>query len=506
MAENNLKKIDSYFASKIKALPDHEVRMFERSLVDITTVKKIHLVGICGTAMGSLAALLCEKGYVVSGSDSACYPPMSDVIAALGIAFYEGYAEKNLVGTDLIIIGNACGPNNPEALHARQAGMRQLSLPEAINLFFIQDRRSLVVAGTHGKTTTTGLLAHVFKAAGCDPGFLIGGVMQTGSKSQAAGGGNYFIIEGDEYDSAYFDKRPKFLHYRPTSAIVTSVEFDHADIYRDMAEYRQAFEFFVSLLPVTGTLFLYGDDPNVRALHDHAQARVVTYGMHPNNTISIAGKPVVSKEGQTFILTQDGIALGEVSIMLFGDYNLLNTLAVCGMALSEGISFELIRSAISTFPGMKRRQEITAEKSGITVIDDFAHHPTAVRETVRGIRERYPSKRLVAVFEPRSNTSRKKIFEPEYAQAFGGADEVILCVPPLRHNDKAEDFFSVEKVTEEINKKIPAHSYGSPEEVFDALQKKLQPNTVFLVMSNGSFGGLVGRLTDVVIRLPDQTV
>ncbi len=493
-----------YYKEKLKRLADHDLRLYDRKIpTDVKDIKKIHLIGVCGTAMGSLAGLLKEAGYEVSGSDEACYPPMDKQIAELGIRFFEGFRAENVVGADLVVVGNFSGPNNPETAFARDQKLKTLSLPEAFSLFFISPRHggagktSLVVAGTHGKTTTTGLLAHVFQSAGEDPTYLIGGVTENEHHSFRSGDGQFVIMEGDEYDSAYFDKSPKFLHYRPNSAIITSLEFDHIDIYDDLKDYTQAFKFLAEEIPEEGNLILWGDDQNVRNLGDVAKSNIYFYGLKEDNDIS-ARDIKVDKDGQNFTLVVKGKEIGELRTTLHGNHNLLNTLAVCAIAIANGISFEKLKEGLATFKGMKRRQEIVGEVRGITMIDDFAHHPTAVRETIAAIKEKFSERRIVAFFEPRSNTSRRKIFEDDYGKAFDGASKVYLSVPPLRHNDTREDFIDEEKVGATINGRArnpeKAHYYSNADSLLEAALPELKEGDVVLIMSNGAFGGIQQKL------------
>jgi len=495
------KQARSYYDTKLDAFSDKAERVFERVVPDISKIKKVHLVGICGTAMGSLGGLLAAAGYKVSGSDEACYPPMSDLIKELGLEFKEGYKAEHVTGADLVVVGNASKPSNPEAAYAKEQGLPMLSLPEAIRLFFIggiNPKKSLVVAGTHGKTTTTGMLAHVFQHAGTDPSYMVGGVMQNYAQSFRLGKGSHFIIEGDEYDTAYFDKSPKFLHYVPTCAIITSLEFDHIDIYKNMEEYTQAFTFLAEELPPDGALFLCGDDPAVRALASAAECPVYFYGIGERNDIT-ARNITIHAEGQEFDLVMNGEAMGVMELPLSGKHNLQNALAVCGLALQQGISIEDLKAGLRTFRGMKRRQEIIGDVGGVVVIDDFAHHPTAVRETIKAIREKYPDRRLITAFEPRSNTSRRKVFEAEYGRAFDEADVVCLSIPPFRHNDKKEDFIDADHVVALINQKsmdgsIKAGHFPNADELLSKLVSRLLSGDVVLVMSNGSFDGLNQKL------------
>jgi len=473
--------------------PDAHLRIFDRPPVP-DAIDEVYLIGICGTGMGSLAGLFQQAGYRVRGSDRAAYPPMSTRLAEMGIPILEGFDPAHLdPPPDLVIVGNACIPTHVEATYAREQRLVQQSFPEALGHFFLHDRRSLVVAGTHGKTTTTGMLVHVLGEAGLDPGFLVGGVMTNGNVSYNAGTGPHFVVEGDEYDSAYFDKRPKFMHYRPTSAIVTSMEFDHADIYDDWDDYRDAFHAFARLVPPDGLLVLCGDDANVRALADHTVARVRCYGLHDADVTARNAEP--THGGQRFTLVVDGEDRVEIFLPMSGRHNLLNALAVCTIALDEGLTPEQIAQGFGTFLGMKRRQEVRGEVGGVLVVDDFAHHPTAVHETIRAVGERWPGRRVVAVFEPRSNSSRRKVFETPYAEAFDGAGLVFLSAPPFRHNDEVERFMDAEVVVQTITARgAPAFVYPDADALLPPLLAQVQPGDVVLIMTNGSFGGLHDRL------------
>ncbi len=485
----------------MKALTDFadaHLRVFDRpEAPPPEAIRSVYLIGICGTGMGALAGLLQEAGYRVRGSDEAAYPPMSDRLAAMGIAIDEGYSAAHLrPPPDLVVVGNACTPTHPEAAYAREQGLAQLSLPEAVAHFFLRKKTPLVIAGTHGKTTTTGMLAHVLHAAGRDPGYLIGGVMTGTGKSYAVGGGPAFVVEGDEYDSAYFDKRPKFMHYRPQRAIVTSLEFDHADIYDDWDDYRTAFERFAALVPSGGLLALNGDTPAVRALASCTEARVQLFGLENENDIT-AAEVTPTPAGQRFMLVTRGEPRAEIALPMSGSHNLMNALAASAVALAEGLTPEELAQSFASFKGMKRRQEVRGEAGKVLVVDDFAHHPTAVAETIRAASERWPERRLVAVFEPRSNSSRRKVFEAAYAEAFDDAAEAFLSAPPVRHNDDAQAMMDPEAVARTIAERgTPAAVYESADALLDPLAEALRPGDVALIMSNGGFGNLHARLLE----------
>ena len=480
---------------RLSDFADAHLRIFDRPDAPAPDeIASVHLIGICGTGMGSLAGLLKDAGYAVQGSDEHYYPPMSTRIAEAGITMLEGYDAQHLdPPPDLVIVGNACTPTHPEASYAREQGLTQLSLPEAIAHFFLYDRKPLVIAGTHGKTTTTGMLVHILRSAGMDPGFLVGGLPANGGASYGVGAGPHFVVEGDEYDSAYFDKRPKMMHYRPASAVITSLEFDHADIYDTWEDYREAFREFAGLVDPDGLLVLNGNDPEVRALANYTRARVAYIGF-VNEKITVRNvRPAPG--GQRFTLLAYGQEQTEVFLPMSGRHNLLNALGVCAIALDEGITPAQIADGFASFSGMKRRQEVLGEADGVLVVDDFAHHPTAVSETVRAIAERWPDRRIVAVFEPRSNSSRRKVFEEPYGHAFDRADAVFISAPPVRHNDRAGDLLDAERVGDMLKARgIPATIQPNTEGLLPPLLDTLRSGDVALIMSNGSFDGLHTRL------------
>lgn len=488
----------TYYQNKLETFSDKELRLFKRVIPrDINKIKHIHITGICGKATASLAMLLVQAGFKVSGSDTECYPPMDQVIKDLGIIFYEGYSSSNLQGADVIVIGNVCGPTHIEAIFAREYNIPTLSLSEAVGLFFIKGKESLVVAGTHGKTTTTGLLAHIFMDAKLDPSYLIGGVSIGGVETAHVGSGSHFIIEGDEYDTAYFDKAPKFLHYAPTMAIITSLEFDHVDIYKDIESYTDAFKFLVQEIKETGALVLCGDIQAVKDLSTYAACDIDLYGLEEGNDIT-AKNILPGVNGQEFDLWIKNKNMGRMTLSLYGKHNLSNALACIAVSIRSGIKLEDISKALSNFKGMKKRQEVIYDKE-ITILDDFAHHPTAVRETLLAIRTKYPKRRLVAFFEPRSNTSRRKIFEEEYSKAFDEADLIFISTPPLKENDRKEDFINPEHTVEEINKRksgenVSAFAYSNANDLLIGYKKYMKEGDVVLIMSNGSFDGVHQKL------------
>lgn len=485
---------------KIEDYADAALRIFDRpDAPSAADLRDVYLIGICGTGMGSLAALFAEAGYKVSGSDQAAWPPMSDRLESLGIPVIEGYSASNIeVEPGLVIVGNACPPTHPEATEARKRGMAQLSFPAALAHYFIRDRKSIVVAGTHGKTSTTGLLIHVFREAGRDPGYLVGGVQVGNFESQAVGSGRYFIAEGDEYDSAYFDKRPKFFHYHPFVAIVTSIEFDHADIYEDLADYESTFREFARTVDPDGNLVLWGDDDKVAGLATDAKCSVLTYGFNPGNDLRAVAVEA-DAAGTRFEVIRGGEVAGAFKVPFWGDHNILNTLAVIAVAIEVGIEADVINTAFGTYTGMKRRQEVRGVAGGVTVVDDFAHHPTAVRETIKSTRRRWPDRRIIAVFEPRSNSSRRKVFEALYPDALALADVVFLAAPTLRHNDLVEDFMDISNVEQAVlSLGTPIVIRETPGELLEPLAEAVVEGDIVLIMSNGAMGGLHELLLDAL--------
>jgi UDP-N-acetylmuramate: L-alanyl-gamma-D-glutamyl-meso-diaminopimelate ligase len=456
---------------------------------------KVHLVAICGTGMGALAGLLKEAGHEVQGSDRAFYPPMAERLQAWGIPTLQGFDPAHLdPGIDLVIVGNVCRRDNPEAQAALQQGLKVMSFPQALSEFFIAGKTSVVVAGTHGKTTTAALLSYVLVEAGLDPSFLVGGIPQNFGKSFHLGRGAVFVVEGDEYDTAFFDKRPKFIHYRPRIVVLTAVEFDHADIYRDMDAYRAAFTTLLSLLPADGLLVACADDPEVTALARAAACRVVSYGLGSGADWSAADLQP-AEDATRFTLVRRGSRVGTVTLPLAGRHNVANTLGVLAAAEAVGVGVEQATRRLVGFAGVARRMQVRGVVDGVTVIDDFAHHPTKVRETVRAVRARYPRSHLVAVFEPRTNTSRRKFFQTTYPASFAGADEVVL-VPPydVEKIPETDRFDSGALVAALRQLGQRAVLYRSADEVVASLAERLEAGTVVLIMSNGPFDGIHEKL------------
>lgn len=456
---------------------------------------KIHLIGACGMGMGSLAGLLQQAGHAVSGCDRVCEPPMSERLAAWGIEIKIGFDPRHLDdGPDLVVVGNVCRADNPEAAAAMRSGLPVKSFPQVLGEMFLEGRHSVVVAGTHGKTTTSALVSHILEQTGTDPSFLFGGILMSTGKGFRLGGGRAFVVEGDEYDSAFFDKRPKYLHYRPRTLVLASVEYDHADIYRDEAAYFSAFRRLVSQLPADGVLVACRDYPLVIELARESPARVVYYGLSNGSGWCARGLKH-EPDGVRFEILRDGESLGLTRVPLAGDHNVSNALAALAAADSLGLEPARCMENLSSFPGVARRMQERGTVAGVTIIDDFAHHPTKVRATVRAARRRYPDAHLVAVFEPRSNTSRRNLFQAKYAEAFDDADEVVLTPPYCAEQIPEAERLDAGKLARDISARgRRARSLANAREIVEKLSRELGPGTVVLIMSNGSFDGLHASL------------
>ncbi len=457
----------------------------------------IHLVAICGTGMGALAVMLKSLGHRVTGSDENVYPPMSTVLSEQQIPVLKGFSASNLDPLpDLVVIGNAVSRGNPEAEAVLERKIRHASMPEALKSFFLWDRKPVVVAGTHGKTTTTAMLAWVLTEAGRDPSYIIGGVpigWQTGAR---LGSGDLFILEGDEYDSAFFDKRAKFLHYLPDTVIINNIEFDHADIYDSLDEIVLSFRRLVNIIPGNGLLIGSADDEQVRALASQACCAVHTMGASPDARWA-ARNVSVHPGGASFDLYERDKHISRLSIRQPGAHNIQNALAVVAAASRYGVSRLDIARGLETFPGVKRRLEVRGDVNGITVYDDFAHHPTAVKATLEGLREACPERRIWAVFEPRSATSIRRDFQEAYVAAFDNADRVLIA--PVFLPEKAPDGnrFSVDELVEGLRGRgLKADAMASVEGIVTHLADHAAPGDRIVFMSNGGFGGIHDKTLD----------
>ncbi|MFZ4403231.1 MAG: UDP-N-acetylmuramate:L-alanyl-gamma-D-glutamyl-meso-diaminopimelate ligase [Pseudobdellovibrionaceae bacterium] len=466
----------------------------------------IHLMGICGTAMASLAGLLKDQGFKITGSDANPYPPMSTQIEQLGIQIQKGYQAENLnPKPDFVIVGNVISANNPEAQEVLRLNIPFTSLPKAMGEYVIAHRQSLVVSGTHGKTTTTSLLAWILEVAGLKPGFLIGGIPKNFSYSFRNPSQDFFVIEGDEYDTAYFDKVPKFIHYKPRHVILTSVEFDHADIYADLDAVKKSFRQLLDLIPAHGHLVACADQVHVRELlaEKDRPYPILTYGLNEGNcrvhvlpSEQEYSRFEIHLDAQSMALLKQGqTVLGPYLINMSGDYNILNAASAVLLSLQIAVPQENIAQALKTFLGVKRRQEILGEPGGVLVIEDFAHHPTAVRETLLGIQKKYPGRKVFAVFEPRSATSRRKIFQQDYVKAFSSAPEVLLAQAFDQSKIAQADRFSIEELISDLHAQgQKARGFAQADDIVQALKQDTQSGDIVLIMSNGGFDGIYKKL------------
>jgi len=458
---------------------------------------KIHLIGACGTGMAALACMLKDLGYTVTGSDQKIYPPMSDLLARKNIPVFDGFDKKNISYTpDLVIIGNAVTKDNPEIIQTREMGLHFCSMPQAINTFVGKNKKPILITGTHGKTTTSSITAWLLFEAGLDPTFFIGGILINFDANYYLGKGEYIIIEGDEYDTAFFDKGPKFMHYDPALAVVTSIEFDHADIYEDLAHVKKAFGTFISGISEQSTLFAFDADHNIEELIKNVRCNVSAYGKNEGSTwrfenISISPPFTffdVHKNGNTFTTLKTPLA---------GEHNLLNTLAAIAIADALNIKKETISNALEKYQGVKRRQEIRGIKRNITIIDDFAHHPTAVKETVRAMKPFCTQGRLITIFEPRTSSSMRNIFQDIYPHSFDQADLICIRKPPLLDKIPADIRFSSEKLVDDLKAMgKDAHYFPDTDSIIDFVFETARPGDVVLIMSNGGFDNIHQRLLD----------
>jgi UDP-N-acetylmuramate: L-alanyl-gamma-D-glutamyl-meso-diaminopimelate ligase len=462
--------------------------------------KHIHLTGICGTAMASLAGLLQLEGHRISGSDKAAYPPMSDLLHALGIPILEPYSESNLdPPPDLVVIGNALSRGNPEVERVLDERMPFTSMAALVREEFLKGRESLVVAGTHGKTTTTSMLSWIYQAAShenasLEPSFLIGGVAENFGSSFQLRPTRTFIIEGDEYDTAFFDKGPKFLHYFPDALILTHVEFDHADIYADLEAVKVAFKRLVNLVPRRGLLVAFDGSPNVDECISKAFCRVERYGFKAESDWQI--RNLRHADGKTaWEVWQHGELWSELAMQLAGEHNALNATAAAALASGQGIRKEAIRAAMTSFKSVKRRLEVRDVIRGISIIDDFAHHPTAIRETLRALRSVYPEARIWAVLEPRSNTLRRKILENELIESLRLADRVMMAGVYQQQRIPDAERLHPEDVVDALNAAgTPAELHPDANEIVETLAPQLRSGDVVAILSNGGFDDIYEKL------------
>ncbi len=451
--------------------------------------------------MAPLACLLQAQGHQVTGSDGPLYPPMSDLLAAAGIRPWEGYEAAHLdPAPDVVVIGNAVRRDNPEAVEAERRGLARLSMPEALARFFLADRRPLVVSGTHGKTTTSAMAASVWCDCGRDPGFLIGGVPIDLGTSFRSGSGARFVIEGDEYNAAYFDRGAKFLHYRPETLILTSVEYDHADLYPSPAALLDAYARLIAMVPESGLVVACGDTAEVRQLAAASRAPVVLYGEQEGNAVRLLAPPVADRAGIRFRLRDESGEEFEAGMPLWGIHNAVNALAVWAAARRDGLPAGEIAAALARFRGVKRRQELLADAQDIVVIDDFAHHPTAVEKTLSSMRMRFPGRRILACFEPRSLTAGRAFLLAGYARAFALADRAYFA--PIFHRDRLapEDRLDLVALASSLSAAgTPCVLAEDLASLASTVLADVVPGDVVLTMSSGSFGGLPRRLAAAVL-------
>ena len=457
------------------------------------------MIAVCGTGMGALAGMLKEAGYEVTGSDQHVYPPMSTFLSSLGITISEGFRRENLSHRpDLVVVGNAVSKDNLEVVAMFDMGLHFCSLPQALNRFFATGKGTLVITGTHGKTTTAALLAWILATAGLDPGFMVGGILKNFDRNYNVGQGPYFVVEGDEYDTAFFDKGPKFLHFTPSRAILTSVEFDHADIYKDLAHVKTSFSKFVTSLPEDTLLVAYDQDPIVKELVSAARCWTALYGMEEKSPWQI-GHVGIEPPWTHFEVLKRGELYGVFKTSLIGRHNLLNALAVIAVADDIRIPSDLIAQGLETFQGIKRRQEIRGEKRDVIVMDDFAHHPTAVKETLDAVKNFYKDKRIVAVFEPRTNSSMRKVFQQRYVASFDGADLICIRKPPLLKKIPVNERFSSEQLVEDLKDQgKEAYYFSDTDAIIDFLVDTAKGGDVVLIMSNGGFDNIHERLLEAL--------
>ncbi len=464
-------------------------------------MKHIHFIGICGTAMASLAGLLKQAGYKVTGSDQNVYPPMSTQLESIGISIQDGYRAENLKPKpDYVIVGNVVRKDNPEAIALRELQIPYTSLASAIGEFFLQDKKSIVIAGTHGKSTSTSMMAWVLEEMQQNPSFLVGAIAKNFSSSFAYQKGPYFVIEGDEYDTAYFDKVPKFVHYKPYYTILNSIEFDHADIYRDLDHVLSAFRLLLEKQDPNGILLYNAEDKNIDKILPHCKSKMLSFGF--SEEADYQAREIHYKgDLLQFSVYHKNSFCEIIQLPMIGKYNVSNAISVFSLMHAMGYQAAQIAKAFQSFQGVKRRQEVLGVVKGITVIEDFAHHPTAVKFSIEAVKERFT--RVIAVFEPRSATSRRKGFQNDYALALAHADEVFIAKPFDQSRIEVDDRFSTQELVNQLGKN--AQAFESVDHVIYEIQKKAQAGDAILIMSNGSFDGIYTKILNLLSsEEPDQ--
>ncbi|HEX3625663.1 MAG TPA: UDP-N-acetylmuramate:L-alanyl-gamma-D-glutamyl-meso-diaminopimelate ligase [Verrucomicrobiae bacterium] len=457
-----------------------------------TQIKSVHFIGIGGTGMAAAAAAMQEKGYTVTGSDQNVYEPMASFLAGKKITVMNGYAAANLGHKpDLVVVGNTVTRGNPEGETVLDHKLRYCSLPDLLREFFIRGKRSIVVSGTHGKTTTTSLLAWVFEHNGLNPSFFIGGIPGNFSQGARFTDSEWIIIEGDEYDTAFFDKRSKFIHYQPEAAIINNLEFDHADIFENLAAIQKTFSHFIRIIPRNGVLLANGDDPNLAPLLNVNFCPVKRFGLGENNTVQ-AFNLNLAPTASAF-----EIPSFKFQINLVGEFNVRNALAVAACAKHFGLSNKQIQSAFETFKGVKRRMDVRGIAGGVTVIDDFAHHPTAIRVTMEALRLKFPREKIWAIFEPRTNTTRRNVFQNDLVTAFGLANSIVISQVARLEQLAPEDRLNPEKLMDDLKASGKDATYlADADAIVTHVSKNAVGGDVVVVFSNGGFGGIHGKLLD----------
>lgn len=458
-------------------------------------VRKIHLIAVCGTGMGALACMLKELGYEVTGSDQKVYPPMSDFLSDKGIRLSSGYNEKNLsYRPDLVVVGNAVRKDNPEVVKMNDMGLFFCSMPQALNHFAARDKKPILITGTHGKTTTSSIMAWLLYKAGLDPTYMIGGILKNFNSNYRIGKGEHIVIEGDEYDTAFFDKGAKFLHFDPHIAVLTSVEFDHADIFNDLDHVKQTFGKFLSGMSSKSTLLAFDNDPNIAGLIKDRHCRIQNYGKKTDSFWKLDGISI-DPPWTGFDVLKNNAPFGSFKAQLMGEHNLLNALSAIAVADNLMVPVDVISEGLETFQNVKRRQEIRGVKNGITVMDDFAHHPTAVRETIRAVKPFCTGGRLIAVFEPRTNSSMRNIFQETYTLSFDKADMVCIRKPPLLEKIPVDERFSAEQLVNDLkHRNANANYFPDTDSIIEFLCREAASGDTVLIMSNGGFDNIHERL------------
>ncbi|HEY1251767.1 MAG TPA: UDP-N-acetylmuramate--L-alanine ligase [Thermoanaerobaculia bacterium] len=466
----------------------------------MTEIRRFHLVPIGGTAMVPLAALLIERGHKVTGSDGPLYPPMSTTLERLGVSVARGFAAEHVpADCDVVIVGNAALRDNVEAAEATRRGLSVLSLPQAVRQYLLPGKTSIVITGTHGKTTTSALTAWLLLDSGRDPGFIVGGELRNLGRGYRRGAGPHFVLEGDEYNAAFFDRGPKFLHYEPRLLFVGNIEYDHADLYPDIASIEDAFRKVVALVPGDGggAVVVNADDPRVMETARDARAPLIRVSLADPGADFSARDVAFHAEGTDFTLLEAGLPTARLRSPLLGTHNVRNALGAIALARLAGLSASEVARSLPRFAGVRRRLEVKGEKNGIVVVDDFAHHPTAVASTLEAARARFPGRRIWALFEPRSNTAGRKMFEDEYAEAFAGADALVLA--PVFHARRLAEDVRLDRDALARGFAANGRPAFAPEtiaEIPEILRREAKPGDVLLLMSSGAFGGLPETLLE----------